>query len=146
MKTGKEIILNYCENVKTDSVEHLEVCNDIKEDLKNNTRKHLIYHCPSAFGLNNFTGLCEIYDENTDEQCSKCWDEALKVIVCEHKLENTDGIKIDSIGKYFIYICIKCGEEKLISLSEIMVKVNYLIDLGFTPEEYEEMWNRKENN
>jgi len=97
--TGKEIILNYCNNIKTGDIDYLQSCIDIINALENNDKTHLISHCPSAFGLEEFIGLCETYDENNEEQCSKCWDEALSI--CDFKqnkkennyMRNKDRIK-----------------------------------------------------
>jgi len=81
MKTGKEIILDYCENVQTGDIDHLQACIDIKELLRKNEddRIYLISRCPSSFGL-NYIGLCEINDIGFyEEQCKECWDKALNI-------------------------------------------------------------------
>jgi len=87
MKTGKEIILDYCDNIKTGDIEHLQGCINIRESLRRyeNDRNYLISYCPSAFGLDDFTGDCEIENVGIDfkeqlKQCEKCWDRALNVI------------------------------------------------------------------
>ena len=87
MKTGKEIILNYCDNIKTGDIDHLQACINIRESLRRNEnyRSYLYDHCPGAFGLDDFIGDCEI--ENADigskeqlKQCKECWNRALNVI------------------------------------------------------------------
>ena len=87
MKTGKEIILNYCDNIKTGDIDHLQACINIRESLRRNEnyRSYLYDHCPGAFGLDDFIGDCEI--ENADigskeqlKQCKKCWNRALNMI------------------------------------------------------------------
>ena len=87
MKTGKEIILDYCDNIKTGDIDYLQACIDIRESLRRdeNDRNYLISHCPGAFGLDDFIGDCEIgnVDIGSKEQlkqCVKCWDRALNVI------------------------------------------------------------------
>ena len=86
MKTGKEIILDYCNNIKTGDIDRLQACIDIRESLRKDDkdRNYLVSHCPGTFGLDNFIGECEI--ENFElgydsiKQCKKCWDKALNVI------------------------------------------------------------------
>jgi len=85
MKTGKEIILEYCDNIKTGDINHLQACIDIKESLRRNDkdRNYLISHCPNAFGLDEYIGECEKENVGIDskevlKQCEKCWDRALE--------------------------------------------------------------------
>jgi len=85
MKTGKEIILDYCENIKTGDIDHLQACIDIRESLKRNfiDKTYLLSHCPSTFGLDKFIGECEKESVGIDskeqiKQCELCWDRALE--------------------------------------------------------------------
>jgi len=85
MKNGKEIILKYCDNIKTGDINHLQACIDIRESLRRNdkNRNYLISHCPSAFGLDEYIGECEKENVGIDskevlKQCEKCWDKALE--------------------------------------------------------------------
>ena len=50
MKTGKEIILNYCDNIKTGDIDHLQACINIRESLRRNEnyRSYLYDHCPKC--------------------------------------------------------------------------------------------------
>ena len=86
MKTGKEIILEYCDNIKTGDIDHLQACIDIRESLRRdeNDRNYLISHCPGEFGLDDFTGDCEIKNvidfKEQLKQCKECWNRALNVI------------------------------------------------------------------
>ena len=86
MKTGKEIILDYCDNIETGDIDHLQSCIDIREALRNNGDiNYLYYHCPGNYGIDDFIGECEIItvDRNHQEQlkqCKKCWDRALNMI------------------------------------------------------------------
>ena len=84
MKTGKKIILKYCNNIKTGDVDHLQASIDIKNALRKNIidKTYLISHCPSAFGLDDFIGECEkeyvsTYSKQI-KQCKLCWDRALE--------------------------------------------------------------------
>jgi len=49
-KTRKEIILNYCDNIKTGDIDHLQACIDIRESLRRNEnyRSYLYDHCPKC--------------------------------------------------------------------------------------------------
>jgi len=85
MKTNKEIILNYCDNIKTGDIYHLQGCIDIRESLRKDDkdRNYLVSHCPGTFGLDNFIGECEkenvsINSKEQLKQCELCWDIALE--------------------------------------------------------------------
>lgn len=78
IKTGKEIILNYCKNIKTHSIQHLEDCLFIEETIEyyDDINELLVRlsdsdYCPADFGLDNFKHECndEFY---IDEQYIKC--------------------------------------------------------------------------
>ena len=74
MKTGKEIILNYCDNIQTGDIGHLQACIDIRESLRDNGDINYLYdHCPGEFGLDDFTGDCEIKNViDFKEQLKQC--------------------------------------------------------------------------
>lgn len=81
MKTGKEIMLEYCKTIKTHSIDHLQDCKDIEIGLtKYDSHRYDNYldgHCPSSFGLDNYEGQCYINElsspiKYTDEQCEQC--------------------------------------------------------------------------
>lgn len=83
MKSGKEIILEYCDNVKTHDIDHLQSCLDNANDIRAN--KYLEYElsgCPSSYGLKEWDGLC--FEEEVKgykaqcEQCKRCWIQALE--------------------------------------------------------------------
>lgn len=83
MITGKEIILNYCSTVKTHDIEHLQKAIENEKYIKAE-KYEMLNGCPSTYGLDNHIGLCEKENiENDfvlqDEQCLKCWKEALEV-------------------------------------------------------------------
>jgi len=85
MKTGKEIILEYCNNIKTGDIDHLQACIDIRESLRRNDKdkNYLISHCPNVFGLDDFIGECEKENVGIDskevlKQCEKCWNIAIE--------------------------------------------------------------------
>lgn len=80
MKTGKDIILNYCETVKTSIIDHLQDCMDNKRDIENGDIS-LLAGCPMNFGLDDLEGLCEKEEvhgwEAQSVQCLTCWKKAL---------------------------------------------------------------------
>jgi len=85
MKTGKEIILEYCDNIKTGDIDHLQACIDIRESLRDNDHINYLYdYYPGEFGLDDFTGDCEIKNvidfKEQLKQCKECWNRALNVI------------------------------------------------------------------
>ena len=99
MKTGKEIILNYCENVSSDRIDHLKDCEDIKHNLMQNeyNEKDLTDHCITSFIPEDFNGFvelcltnpivhCDVHPgchqgdriiEEKFKQCRICWENAL---------------------------------------------------------------------
>ena len=122
MKTGKEIILDYCDNIKTGDIDHLQSCIDIRESLRRdkNDRNYLISHCPGAFGLDDFIGDCKIKNVGIDskeqlKQCEECWDKALSI-----KIQN--NIKVYCCDQDCIYY----GKSKILcSNKEIIVDKAY---------------------
>lgn len=99
MKTGKEIILNYCKNVISDRIDHLEDCEIIKNNLMQEVynENDFNYHCITSFipeGFKGFVELCETKPivhsdvhpgchqgdrivEEKFKQCKLCWKNAL---------------------------------------------------------------------
>ena len=76
MKTGKEIILNYCDNIQTGDIGHLQACIDIRESLRDNGDINYLYdHCPSDCEIKNVIDFKEQL-----KQCKKCWNRALNMI------------------------------------------------------------------
>lgn len=83
MRSGEEIILEYCDNVETHDIDHLVSSLDNAKDIR--AKNHLEYElsgCPSSFGLDEWDGLC--FEEEVEgykaqcEQCKKCWIQALE--------------------------------------------------------------------
>jgi hypothetical protein len=108
MKTGKEIIMNYCKNVQCHDIDHLSNCEDVLIELRKVDKgKEFEYTnvdvCPSSYGLDDFVGTCQLSKENEDtydclantdwdkmcEFCQKCWLQALNL-----KFENKSDIHI----------------------------------------------------
>jgi hypothetical protein len=81
MKSGKDVVLEYCSTVKTHDIDHLQSCLDNERDIKNGKYDDLS-SCPSSFGLDDFDGLC--FEEEVKglreqyEQCRRCWITALE--------------------------------------------------------------------
>jgi len=86
MKTGKDVILNYCETIKTHDIEHLQNCLDNEKDIKNGDLS-ILAGCPMNFGLDDFEGLCEKEDvhgwQAQSLQCYNCWRQALELRIDE---------------------------------------------------------------
>lgn len=89
MKTGKEIMLNYCQSVHTHDLDHLESCREVKEGLEKESYSLLDSHCPSVYGLGAlYLEQCFIEDipstwvtnREQDEQCKKCWRLAMDTL------------------------------------------------------------------
>lgn len=83
MKNGKEIVLNYCKNIKIHDIEHLKNCLD-NEYLIEQGKYDELAGCPSNYGLDDYVGLCEREDVGKDyhkqeEQCERCWKLALGI-------------------------------------------------------------------
>lgn len=83
MSNGKETVLHYCKTVKTHDIEHLEKAIENQRYIKKG-EYDMLNGCPSAYGLDDHVGLCEIEDVGQDykkqsEQCLKCWKNALEV-------------------------------------------------------------------
>lgn len=74
MKTNKEIILEYCDNVQTGDIDHLQSCIDVRNALRNTELSHerlldrLDGPCPSSMGLNDHIGLCYTTEYNRIQQ------------------------------------------------------------------------------
>jgi hypothetical protein len=85
-KTGKDVILEYCDTVKTHDIDHLQSCLDNERDIRNGKTKDLS-GCPSSYGLDDFDGLC--FEEEVKgykaqcEQCNRCWAQALELEIKE---------------------------------------------------------------
>lgn len=82
MKKNKEIILHYCDTVKTHDIDHLQDALENKRYIENKEYE-MLNGCPSNYGLDDHVGLCEIEDVGHDikkqtEQCLKCWKQALE--------------------------------------------------------------------
>ena len=78
MRKGKEVMIEYCENVLSHSVEHLESCLEVERGLKNDSYIDLDSHCPSSYGLDNYEGECEFISECS---CERCWNVAKEIEV-----------------------------------------------------------------
>ena len=100
MRTGKEIILNYCKNVSSDKIDNFQDCEDIKHCLMQDKYNacDLSYHCIISFIPENFKGFvelcltnpivhCDVHlgchqgdriVEEKIEQCRVCWKNALE--------------------------------------------------------------------
>jgi len=74
----------------------------------------------SAFGLDDFTGECELGYDNID-QCEKCWDRALII----NKDIKTYYCEQDCI--YIRYGKLPCVNKKIINLKNIE-KINIVYD------------------
>lgn len=93
--TGKDKIFNYCNTLKTHSVDALEVALEIVSDLKHN--KIPQDHCPTSWGLKDgeWIGLCNKEDvgyvyEAQDAQCKKCWEGALALEIKEESVKREE--------------------------------------------------------
>jgi hypothetical protein len=88
MKTGREVILNYCNKIlNLVDLDHLHACKEVKHGVEGGHIDFLIEqrHCPDDYGLENFVGDCEFEEIKSNykkrlEQCKKCWNRALIVI------------------------------------------------------------------
>ena len=78
--TNKEKIIKYCETVETHCMDHLQGCQDVLSGLTvENCKNYILDHCPSAFGLDDFNGLCHTEGSmGTVDQCKRCWAMALE--------------------------------------------------------------------
>ncbi|WP_461206898.1 hypothetical protein [Clostridium sp. DL1XJH146] len=86
IKTGKEIMLNYCQTILSHNIEELQACKDIENGLiKNDFENYLGGYCPNSFGLENYEGKC-CFDDIADipnnmaelkKRCKSCWQIAL---------------------------------------------------------------------
>lgn len=85
MKTGRDIILEYCKNVSTNDIDYLHGCNDVVLSLEREGVNYHFDHCPSSYGIDNFfNGDCEEHEVSQDEQddqCKRCWERALTMEV-----------------------------------------------------------------
>jgi len=91
LKTNREIILDYCANVQTGDIDHLQKCIDAHDALNNTSLDHkelsnrLDGSCPSSMGLDNHIGLCygtannNLSNQNKYDLCKRCWEDALKI-------------------------------------------------------------------
>ena len=84
MRSGKEIVLEYCETVETHDINHLHSSIENGRDIKSGEYledKYELSSCPSAYGLDEWDGLCfeeEVKGNKAQgEQCRKCWLQAL---------------------------------------------------------------------
>ena len=88
MRSGKEIVLEYCANIETHDVDHLVSCLDNEKDIKSGEYLKDGYElsgCPASYGLDGLDELNELcFKEETKnfkeqyEQCRKCWIQALE--------------------------------------------------------------------
>lgn len=80
--SGKDAVLNYCNQFSNVSIEHIEHARENAKMIENGQYRFL-NGCPSSYGLDAFSGLCvEEEVENNDEQidqCEECWKKALNV-------------------------------------------------------------------
>ena len=80
-QTNKEIILEYCDNVQTGDMDHLQSCIDVRNALRNTNIDHnellnrLDGSCASSVGLDDYEGLC--YETDGDHLCKRCWEKVL---------------------------------------------------------------------
>lgn len=98
MKTGKDIILEYCKNVSTNDIDYLQGCNDVVLSLEREGVNYHLDHCPSSVGLDDFRGDCEDHEVSQDEQddqCKRCWERALNMEVTKEMV--ISSIKYKSI-------------------------------------------------
>lgn len=80
MKTGKDVILEYCNKVISNTdIEHVYHCFDVIKFVPTGYIHQLTGHCPSVFGLANYEGECANHTEPVD--CEKCWKKALELEV-----------------------------------------------------------------
>ncbi|MED3550179.1 hypothetical protein [Cytobacillus praedii] len=79
MRKGKDIGIEYCSNLVTQDIDHLQSCLDNERDIKNGKYNGLS-GCPSTFGMDNFDGLCfEEEIKGLSQQCRNCWKTALEM-------------------------------------------------------------------
>lgn len=82
MMVGKVKVLQYCDTLKTNDVDHL--MNAIENSrLVKDDHYDMLNGCPQNYGLDDVTGLCEETDvgqvwEDQKKQCLNCWTMALK--------------------------------------------------------------------
>lgn len=88
MKTGKDIILEYCKTIETHDPDYLRDAIDNGKDIENGRyiqEGHEFAGCPTSYGLDEWEGLCE--NEKVEgwpaqrEQCKKCWTMALNSVI-----------------------------------------------------------------
>ena len=89
IKTNKEIILDYCDNIQTGDIDHLQGCINVRNALRNTELgyKELLNRldgsCPSSVGLDDHVVLCyETINDNLSndekyDQCKRCWAKVL---------------------------------------------------------------------
>lgn len=90
MKTGRDIILEYCKNVSTNDIDYLQGCNDVVLSLERDGVNYHFDHCPSSYGIDNFfNGDCaehEVSQDEQDDQCKRCWERALNMEVTKNMI------------------------------------------------------------
>lgn len=82
--TGKEVVINFCENVETHDIDYLENVLNNLHVLKKNQPVADLSGCPSSYGLEYYEGLC--FQEDTknmslkekEKMCNDCWRKALE--------------------------------------------------------------------
>jgi len=101
MKTGRDIILEYCKNVSTNDIDYLQGCNDVVLSLEREGVNYHFDHCPSSYGIDNFfDGDCsehEVDEKEQDDQCKRCWERALSMEVTKEMI--ISSVKYKSIEK-----------------------------------------------
>lgn len=80
--SGKDAVLNYCNQFSNVSVEHIEHAIENAKLIEQGRYREL-NGCPSSYGRDDFPGLCFEEDvEGNDakmDQCERCWIKALEV-------------------------------------------------------------------
>lgn len=74
-------ILDYCTRLSKNDTEHIEQAKENKWLIEQGRYREL-NGCPSAFGLDDYIGLCEVEEVEQSEQfnqCEQCWKKALEV-------------------------------------------------------------------
>jgi hypothetical protein len=127
VETGKDVMLNYCKTVFSNSAEHIYDCEDVERGLQKpdlNTDFDSIYdkyldgHCPSAHGLTDYKGQCAVHmvDVNNrrnreDSLCKDCWRIAKDVQIKEPE--------VSKVTEFNIVGCIYTG-DKDVTIDELV--------------------------
>lgn len=140
IKAGKELIIEYCKNIKTNSIEHLEACKEVEGGLAQTLTKDIFIdyldgHCPCNYISDSYKNQiideCDISQSQIDiSDCLTCWEKALnkefkieKNIVEQKALENLNRYK--QIMREFEEVCNQDGitlEEGIKLLNSLQKK------------------------